>query len=95
MSTLARGSFGLMIFVVLCMSGTAQQSADQTSAGTNVDGQPSGIDPDLEQIVASALQHFQRRIMYGATVTEGYVSSRDTSTVSELGGVRTTSSWLL
>src|SRR5215813_805858 len=94
MSTLPRGSFALMIFVALCIPGTAQQSADQMPAGTSVDGQPSDVDPDLHQMVASALQHFQRRIMYGATVTEGYVSSRDTSTVSEPGGIRTTSSWL-
>jgi hypothetical protein len=59
-----------------------------------MDSQQVSGDPDLVDLSAAALQQAGRRVVYGATFTEGYLSSTETSTVIEPTDIRTTSTWI-
>jgi hypothetical protein len=71
------------------------QDADaQSQPNSSTDAQQASGDPSLVDISAAALQQAGRRVVYGATFTEGYLSSTETSTVIEPTEIRTTSTWI-
>lgn len=94
MSTLKRGYWLLFMLVALSISVAAQDSEErQADCSPVTEQQPCDVDSS-GRMLPSALQDLNRNIVYGATITEGYISARDTAVVSNPEVTRTTSSWL-